>query len=146
MAPLPDAAAVFRAAEVVFVLRLGVPSALAPRLARLATIRFGAVVLAATVAVIRSVKPLAMQTLEFGLSFHRQTRCEPPKVEESTPAFREENHAAPARKKTGRRTEKKSFGAKLGKKIPPLSNPIFKPPDLSDSQIATVTKTAGRLR
>jgi hypothetical protein len=73
-----------------------------------------------------------MQTLEFGLSFHRRTRCEPPKVEESSAVFREENHPAPPEEDA----PKKSFVVKLEKKIPRRRNPIFKPADLPDLQTA----------
>ena len=68
------------AAEVIPVLRFVEPAALAGRLARLATLRFGAVTLMAQVAWVRT-KPLpAVSTLPSSVLFHRRAPSSTPMI------------------------------------------------------------------
>ncbi len=105
--------------EVVFVLRSGVPSTLTQRFARLATLRFGAMALATAITMVRNVELPAMQTPGLGSSFHRQTRKQPPKLEENAPKPRRKSpgHTPPSHHRN--KTEKKSFELKFRKKSAP---------------------------
>jgi hypothetical protein len=72
--------------------------------------------LAIAITIVRNVELPAMQTPGLGSSFHRQTRKQPPKLEENAPKPRRKSprHTTPFHKK-----EKKSSELKIRNKIPP---------------------------
>ncbi len=75
--------------------------------------------LATAITMVRNVELPAMQTPGLGSSFHRQTRKQPPKLEENAPKPRRKSpgHTPPSHHRN--KTEKKSFELKFRKKSAP---------------------------
>ena len=85
-APVFDTLAVFRAAEVILVLRFLLPAALTLRFALFAASRLGAVALMTQIAMIRLIELFAAKAFALARTLHRATqKCESPLLQDPLP-------------------------------------------------------------
>ena len=132
LAPLADALAIFLSPEVILVLRLLPPAALALGFALPAASGLGAVALMVRITALRNIQEFAMAALALERRLHRQApHPEPPRPPEP-PRGHSPNQPPPS---TKRNQMKKSFVGKRRRKSTTF-HPIFTPPSLSDFQIA----------
>ena len=88
--------------------------------------------LATAITVVRNIELLAMQAPGLGSSFHRQTRKQPPKLEEIAPKPRRKStrHTPPVSPAEQDREE--DFSTEVHEEDFTARNPILKPTKLSD--------------